>query len=530
VNAPEKPQPQRRKRRRAGQFACGFLLLCLASAGVLLSGCHKSPAAAEPGTLNFLIESMPTNLDPRIGTDAQSENIDGLIFDGLVQRDAHMDVAPDLAQSWDTPNPLTYIFHLRKGVKFHDGRPLTSADVKYTLDSVMSGKLQTPKRGAFELVQSVETPDDATVVIHLREPYASFIFNLSRLAIGIVPNGSGAGFAQHPIGTGPFKFVSMTQDEEVVLERNPDYFGKVPNISRVRFRVVPEAIVRALELRKGTADIGGVDSLTPDMLVTLKKEPGIVVDEQPGTQLAYVAFNFSDPILGHRKVRQALAYATDRESLIRYLLRGQARPASSLLPPNNWAYNPNVKKYPYDAAKADRLLDAAGFHRGPDGVRFHVTLKTSTEESARLLGEALANQWRRVGVVLDLRSLEPGTFYADISRGSFQLYTLRWTGYSNDDPDIFRYVYDSHQMPPVGANRGHYVNPELDALIKQQRVEMDQEKRKALIWKIQEIVAEDEPYIDLWYLDDTCAHRTRVTNVHLSPGGDYNFLDRVELK
>lgn len=473
---------------------------------------------------------MPTNLDPRIGTDAQSEDIDGLIFDGLVQRDAHMNVVPDLALSWETPNPLTYIFHLRRGVKFHDGRPFTSADVKYTLDSIMSGKVQTPKRGAFELVQSVDAPDPATVVIHLREPYSSFIFNLSRLAIGIVPDGSGARLAQDPIGTGPFKFVNMTTDEQVVLERNPDYFGKVPNISRLQLRVVPEAIIRALELRKGTADIGGVDSLTPDMIVTLAKEPGIVVDQQPGTQLAYIAFNFNEPILSHRDVRQALAYATDRESLIRYLLRGQARPASSLLPPSNWAYDPNVKQYPYDPSEADHLLDAAGFRRGQDGVRFHVTLKTSTEESARLLGEALANQWRRVGVVLDLRPLEPGTFYADISRGSFQLYTLRWTGYSNDDPDIFRYVYDSHQMPPIGGNRGHYDNPTLDSLLNQQRVEMDREKRKQLIWKIQEIVAEDEPYIDLWYIDNTCVHRARVMNVHISPGGDYNFLDRVELK
>ncbi|HVB87765.1 MAG TPA: ABC transporter substrate-binding protein [Candidatus Dormibacteraeota bacterium] len=516
--------------RHAKRFACGILLAFLICAAPLFSGCSKSGSAAEPGTLNFLIESMPTNLDPRIGTDAQSEEIDGLIFDGLVQRNAQMDVAPDLAQSWETPNPLTYIFHLRHGVKFHDGRPFTSADVKYTLDSIMSGKVQTPKRGAFELVQSVDAPDPYTVVIHLREPYASFIFNLSRLAIGIVPKDSGSNFAQDPIGTGPFKFVSMTTDEQVVLERNSNYFGKIPNITRVRMRVVPEAIVRALELRKGTADVGGVDSLTPDMIVTLTKDPDIVVDEQPGTQLAYIGFNFNDPILSHREVRQALAYATDRESLIRYLLRGQARPASSVLPPSNWAYDPNVKKYSYDPAEANRLLDAAGFHRGPDGVRFHITLKTSTEESARLLGEALANQWSRVGVVLDLRSLEPGTFYADISRGSFQLYTLRWTGYTNDDPDIFDYVYNSKRMPPLGANRGHYVNPALDSLLNQQRGEMDRAKRKQLIWKIQEIVAEDEPYIDLWYIDNTCVHRARVTNVHLSPGGDYNFLDQVELK
>jgi peptide/nickel transport system substrate-binding protein len=497
---------------------------------LVFSGCQKSDGSKEHGTLNFLIESMPADLDPRIGTDAQSEEIDGLIFDGLVQRGGHKDLVPDLAQSWETPNPLTYVFHLRRGVKFHDGRPFTSTDVKYTLDSIKSGAVQTTKRGSFDLIQSVDTPDDATVVIHLREPYASFIFNLSRLAIGIVPKDSGAGLAQEPIGTGPFKFVSMKPDEEILLERNTDYFGNVAKISRLRMKVVPEAIVRALELRKGTADIGGVDSLTPDMIVTLAKEPGLVVDEQPGTQLAYVGFNFSDPILAHREVRQALAYATDRESLMRYLLRGQARPASSLLPPSNWAYDPHVRKYLYDPDEAERLLDAAGYRRRTDGVRFHVTLKTSTEESARLLGEALADQWRRVGVVVDLRSLEQGTFYADISRGSFQVYELRWTGYTNDDPDIFDYVFNSKRIPPLGANRGHYHNPALDALLDAQRVEMDRGKRKQLVWKIQEMVAEDEPYIALWYLDNTCVHRAEVVNVHLSPGGDYNFLDQVELK
>ena len=167
----------------------------------------------EPGTVNFLIESMPINLDPRIGTDGQSEDIDALIFDGLLARDAQMNLIPDLAERWETPDPLTYVFHLRRDVKFHDGRAFTSADVKFTMDSILSGAVQSPKRGAFQLVDSVETPDDATVVFHLRQPYASFLWSLTRLAIGIVPKGSGAQEAQDPIGTGPFRFVSMTADE-----------------------------------------------------------------------------------------------------------------------------------------------------------------------------------------------------------------------------------------------------------------------------------------------------------------------------
>jgi len=496
---------------------------------IALAGCQKAAPTRQTDTINFLIEFMPTNLDPRIGIDAQSEDLDGLLFDGLVQRDAQMNVVPDLAQTWEMPNPVTYVFHLRRGVKFHDGRPFTAADVKFTIDSVVSGGVLTPKRGAFKRITSVEVPDELTVVIHLSEPYASFLLNLTRLAIGIVPQGARQELARHPIGTGPFRFVSMALDEELVLERNPDYFGRVPKVDRVHFRIVPEAIVRALELRKGTADIGGVNSLTPDMVATLSRQRDIAVESEPGTELGYVAFNFDDPILAQRSVRQALAYATDRDSIIRYLLRGKARAANSLLPPNHWAYEPNLKQYPYDPRQAEQLLDRAGFPRDAAGVRFHLTLKTSTEESARLLAETLAEQWKRVGVDLALRPLESATLFSDITRGSFQLYTLHWTGFTNDDPDIFDYVFNSQRMPPDGANRGHYRNPELDRLLHQQGVEMDQDRRKAILSEIQKIVAEDEPYIDLWYYDNVCVHRDRVTGIVISPGGDYDFLDSIEL-
>jgi len=491
---------------------------------MLSGGCRGTSKTSDAETVNFLIESMPTNLDPRIGTDAQSQHLDGLIYDGLVKLDSQMNIVPDLAERWETPDPRTYVFHLRQGVKFHDGRAFTSADVKYTFDSLLSGEVRSVKRGTFPMLESVDTPDAHTVVFHLSEPYASFVWNLTTMAMGIVPAGSGSAPTRDPIGTGPFRFVSMTQDQDVVLERNTDYFGGAPKIPIVRFRVVPDAITRALELRKGTADIGGVTSLTPDMVDALAKVPGLVVDDQLGTVIAYVAFNFDDPILAHREVRQALAYATDRATLIRYLERGQARAASSLLPPNHWAYEPNVKQYPYDPAQAERLLDSAGFPRGADGVRFHVTMKTSTEESARLLSEALAGEWKQVGVVLDLRPLENATFLSDIGRGSFQLYTLRWVG-ANNDPDIYDYVFNSKRMPPLGADRGHYRNPALDALIEQEKVEMDRDKRKAILSQIQKIVAEDEPYIDLWYLDNVCVHRARVAGITLAPTGEYDFLD-----
>src|ERR1700758_1772900 len=360
----------------AAAFACALIIV----------SCSSNRGAEEAGTVNFLIESMPANLDPRIGTDAQSQHLDGLIFDSLLAHDAQMNIVADLAERWEAREPLTYIFHLRQGVKFHDGRPLSSADVKFTFVSILDGTVKTPKRGAFRMVTEVEAPNDSTVVFHLREPYASFSWNLTKPGVGIVPRGSGPEIAQKPIGAGPFQFVNAIKDQEIALQRNPGYFGDAAetveaqgNVERARFRIVPDAIVRALELRKGSADVA-INSLSADMLVTLAKERGIVADEQPGTTIAYMGFNLEDPILSHRDVRQALAYATNRATLIKYLMRGQARAASSLLPPNHWAYDPDLPRYDFDFARAEQLFDEAGFKRGADGVRFHLEFKTSTEE------------------------------------------------------------------------------------------------------------------------------------------------------
>ena len=517
----------------------------LAAAG--FAGCDPYSRSVAPGTLNFLIESAPINLDPRFASDAWSQNLDGLIFSALVAHDDKMNIIPDLAQSWEMRDPQTFVFHLKAGVKFQDGRPLTSADVKYTFDTILngvpspSGLVRSTKRSAFDKIASIDAPDLLTVVFHLSEPRASFLWDMVRPGVGIVPQGSGTEIKLHPVGTGPFRFVSMTTDQEVDLDRNPDYFGYANDsaaggsagssvIEHIHFRVVPDAVVRALELRKGSADIGGVNSLIPDMVVALKKEKNLAVDDAPGTSLSYVAFNMDDAILRHREVRQALNYATDRELIIRYLLRGEARIATGQLPPNHWANNPDLKPRPYDPTKAEQLLDAAGFPRGRDGIRMRLTLKTSTEESARLLGETLAEQWKGAGVLLTLHPLETATFFSDLNHGSFQMYTLRWLGVNND-PAFYEFAFSSAHMPPNGYNRGHYNNPALDALIAKERVEMDREKQKALVWQIQQILYDDEPYLNLWFNDTVCVYRSdRVSNVNLDPTGDYNFITDVRLK
>lgn len=483
----------------------------------------------------FLIETMPANLDPRIGTDAQSQRLHSLIFSSLLERDDNMDLRGDLASRWESPDPLTYVFHLRPHVYFHDGRPLTAADVKYTFDSILSGEVKTPKRGAFRMVESVTAPDDATVVFRLKEPFASFLWNLARPSVGIVPRPANTSEnpAVHPIGSGPFRFVSSHQDEEVVVERtspSPSLRSQAPNL-RVRFRIVPDATVRALELRKGTADIA-LNSINPDTVTALADDPGISLTRRAGTTYAYLAFNFDDPLLARREVRQALALATDRAAIIKHLLNNQARPADSLLPPNHWAYQPAPAEFSYafDPARAEALLDAAGFPRAPGGgARLHLTLKTSTDETSRLVAAVLQEQWRRIGVELELRPLEFATLFSDVTRGTFQLYYLRWVG-ANNDPDIFEYVFHSKKIPPEGANRGRYRNPQLDALLDHARIEHDREKRKQLYAEVQRIVAEDLPYLSLWYPENVCVHRSRIGNVKLTPAGDYDFVREIELR
>jgi peptide/nickel transport system substrate-binding protein len=367
-----------------------------------------------------------------------------------------------------------------------------------------------------------------TLIIHLSEPDGTLLYNVSDGAFGIVPYGSGKPFNRHPIGSGPFTFVSQDPDTEVVLRRNDNYWGQHAQVERVRLTIVPDATTRALELRKGSADISPGGSLSADMVGTLRHYRNLQIEQRPGTVLAYLAFNLRDPILRDIRVRQSLAYAIDRGAMLHYLFGDEGRLADSVLPPQHWAYNGEVAHYPYDPAKANAVLDAAGYARGADSVRFHLTMKTSTEETTRLLAAVLQQQLRQVGIALDIRSFEFATFYADVTKGAFQLYSLRWVG-GNEDPDIFYYAFHSSSFPPKHANRSYYANPEMDRLIEAGRSTVDQEKRKQIYAQVQQILARDLPYINLWYFDNVVVHSARVRNLHVNPAGNYEFLTSVQL-
>jgi len=485
--------------------------------------CSKKP---EPNTVIVIIENSPTNLDPRVGLDAQSERIGELLFDSLVHRDEHFQLKPFLADSWEIPDPQTYIFHLHKGVRFHNGQPLTSRDVKWTFDSLATGKIRSSKAATYNKIASIDAPDEATVIFHLKEPMASLLWNLSDGAIGIVPYGSGEEFNQHPIGSGPFRFVSAQQDKDVVIERNPNYWETAPHLERIEFNVIPDATTRALELRKHSADIA-INSLTADTVLALRKDPGLTVIQTPGTIYSYLALNLRDPILKNIRVRHAMAYAIDVQPIIRYLLRNQAQPAYSILPPEHWAYDGDVERYPYDPAEARALLDEAGYP-AKAGVRFHVTMKCSSDDATRLMAVVLQQQLREVGIALDIRSFEFATFYSDITKGAYQIHSLRWIG-GNQDPDIFEYVFDSASFPPKRANRTFFSDPRVDELIKEGRTTLDQDKRKVIYDEIQRIIAKQLPYINLWYLDNVLVHTNRVRGITVGPSGNYDFLKTAEL-
>jgi len=507
-------------------FPSSLFLLALAAC-LLFTGCGERHR--DPNTLVFLLQSSPTNLDPRVGTDEGSEHIDELLFDGLVRVDRAFHFEPALAASWEQPDARTLIFHLRDDVKFADSEPLTARDVVWTMESMGIGGHQaaviSPKAASYASVDTVQAPDAHTVVFHLKHADNFLLTNLSTGAIGIVPYGSGRDFWRHPMGSGPFRFVSQRIDQDVVIERNPESWSVAPKIARVRFAVVPDAITMSLELEKGSADVE-IDSVPMDALPVLAKRSNLVVEDAAGTEVQYLEFNMRDPLLSDLRVRQAIAFSIDRELMIRTLLCGHARIASSLLPTGHWAWSGDVARYAYDPARAEALLDAAGYRRGADGVRFHLTMKTSTDESTRLVAAVMQQELARVGIALDLRSNEFATFYADVVHGAFQMYSLKWVGIKG--PDIYSYAFSQGDFPPRGANRGYYVNARLDALLDDAAANPDTARRRAEYVEVQQILARDLPAFNLWYLDTVVVHSRRLTNVIPSPTGSYAFLETAE--
>jgi peptide/nickel transport system substrate-binding protein len=294
--------------------------------------------------------------------------------------------------------------------------------------------------------------------------------------------------------------------------------------------VVPDAITSALELKKGSADLAS-NVVTLDMVHTLESAPNLKVESSPGSAVVYVTFNVTDALLKDKRVRQAVACAMDRQAIVDAIWRGQARLANTLLPAGHWAAaaNDELARYPHDVARAQRLLQEAGFPAGKDGVRLRLTMKTSTDETTRLMAMVLQQQLRAAGIELAIRSAEFGTFYADVTKGAFEMYALRWIG-SNEDPDIFRYAYGSGSFPPKGGNRGRYSNGRVDALLTEASAATDREVRRRDYLEVQQILAEDLPGIPMWYPNNEVVHTRRVEGVRTRGAGTFDFLREAWVK
>lgn len=492
-----------------------------------LSGCQEEDLLGQ-GILVLGLEANPTNLDPRLSADAASSRINELLYSRLFRKDEAGEPEEDIVEEWEQTDPTTYRFRIREGIRFHDGRPLTAHDVRYTFQSMMDPALGSPLRSSYQMIESIDCPGPHTILFHLSEPYASLLINLD---LGILPRPKGQGDGEQSpdghIGSGPFQFVSWTQNHEIRLKANPGYFGGAPRLEEVRFRIVPDDTVRILELRKGTIHLLQND-IEPEVLRSLEKDPRFVFQKRQGTNYSYMGFNLKDPILSSLKVRQAIAHGIDRKAIIEHLLGGLAVPATGVLSPLNWSYEPAVEGYGYDPQKARRLLDEAGY-KDPDGPgpakRFTLNYKTSQNELRRRIGEAIQGLLGEVGIDVKMRSYEWGTFFADIRKGNFQIYTLTWVGIT--DPDIYYYIFHSKSIPPNGANRGHYLNPEMDRLIERGRVLMDREERKKVYGRIQKITARDLPYVSLWNEVNVVAMDRRVRGFVLRPDGDMLSLKDV---
>jgi peptide/nickel transport system substrate-binding protein len=516
------------KPNRGLHFAFCILPSALLSVCLPSAGCSASEAPRHPDVITIAVRSGPNTLDPRLSNDEGTQRLSQLVYSPLLQHGNDLRIGPALAQRLDNPDPLTYIVHLRRGVRFHDGHELTSRDVVYTFKSIFDPATVSPFRGSFRALKDVAALDDYTVVFTLSEPFAAFPIQLTGVP-PVVPADAGDSLRTFPIGTGPYRFVRYDSDDTLVLSAFEGYWDGLPNNAGIVMKVVPDDTMRGLELRKGSTDLV-VNDLPPDIVHQLEKSDQFSIERSPGLDFFYLGFNLRDPVLADVRVRHAIGYATNRDAIISYLRRGLGRPAVGLIPDLAWAFEPDVFRFAYDPDRAGRLLDEAGFP-DPDGggpaPRLRLSLRISTNEETRLQATAIQHDLKMVGIALDVRSYEFATFYSDVVKGNFQLFALQWVGGAMIDPDMLRRVFHSREVPPEGFNRGYYRNPHVDQMLDLATTALDEGTRKRYYSAAQKLIAADAPYIPIWSKTNVIVAQKGLEGLHLSPAGDFTALRDV---
>ena len=516
-----------------------ILLTLLLAATFLSGGCRRR----SNGFVIALGDNVRT-IDP-IGSpsvDAASERVRTLMFNSLVKKDDKFDYVPELASDVKrSDDGLVFTFTLRDGVKFHDGRVLSSADVKYTLDTVFTRDFA--KSASFyegsgadkrSLIKSVEAPDAKTVVVTLTKPWVGLLSNL--VPVAIIPKDSYESQKTHPLGTGPFVFGNYDNAQQVVdLTAFPDYWEGPAKLQSVRVRVISDMNALQAELQAGGVDIAPLPtSLSPDAAKQLGQHPNLKVLQFNGSNVNLLTINTSSSPLDNVKVRQAIAYAIDRESMIKNLLQGYGKIAHSIIPEESWAYTPG-QTYTYDPATAKRLLDEAGF-KDPDGdgpqMRFSkpIIYKVSGSSAAgRNYAGVIQNYLKVVGIPAEIATPEQNTFFDELRRGNFQISYSQWVG-GNQDPIFYKDLFATSEIPTetrASRNRSRFSNKELDALLEEAVNTFDRQKARDLYSRIQAIVSRDLPVFPLWYQANIVIARKNVDNIQVNASGDWSFVRNV---
>ena len=489
------------------------LWCCLLGILVIVSGCTDSPSSSS--SLRFGLANFPANLDPRFATDAASARINRLIYARLVDFDETGQPIPALAD-WEQRSPTHYRFRLRESPHtFHDHSPLTAQDVKATYDFILDPTHVSPHRTTLSLISRIETPTEHLVDFFLDRPDILFP---SYLVIGILPAKlieKNHQFNDNPIGNGPFVFIERPDQTRLRLKRERD--GQLFEFIRV-----PNPTVRTLKLLAGEIDMLQND-LPPELIVHLAQDPHVRVQKRKGANFAYLGFNMADSIVGQHDVRKAIAHAIDRESIIRYVMGGSATPATSLFPAEHWAGHPLLAQYEYNPQLARALISQAGFHKGNPA---RIIYKTSSDPFRLRLATIIQDQLEHVGIHATIQSHDWGTFYGDIKSGRFQMYSLSWVGVKT--PDIFHYIFHSHSVPPNGANRGRYADPQADALIEQAEASQDLKEKRFIYRNLQALLNKTLPYVPLWYEDHIFIANSDIEGYRVAPDGNYDGLLNVK--
>jgi peptide/nickel transport system substrate-binding protein len=512
--------------------------------GVLVALAACSSCRKRSGTFVIALSDNLKTIDPIGSTsvDAASERVRALIFNSLVKKDEKFDYVPELASNIQrSEDGLTFTFTLRDNVTFHDGRPFTSADAKYTLDTVLANTFAKSasffegvgaNRSAF--VRSVEAPDAHTLVIQLNKQWTGLLPNL--VPIAIIPKDSYESQKTHPLGTGPFKFKSYDQSQQVVdLEANANYWDGAPHITELRARVISDSNAMQAELQSGRVDLAPLPtSLSPDAVKALGSYPNLTVHQFVGSNLNLLTFNTREAPLDNVKVRQAIAYAIDRESMIRDLVLGQGKIAHSILPESSWAYTPG-QTYNFDPPTAKRLLDEAGL-RDPDGdgpqtrnskpIVFRIS---GSSASARQYASVIQNYLKDVGLLVSIETSELNVLFDSLRRGQFQMTYGQWVG-GNQDPIFYKDLFATSEIPTetrASRNRSRYSNSELDTILNEAINTYDHAKAAPLYARAQEIISRDIPAFPLWYQANMVIAKKSVGNIKINASGDWGFVKDV---